>query len=139
MREVTPELMAALAESASSALELLEYDASIKSRLVSEGIKDAELFCDFLQKGLIRLETPEKLSPSSIATGELLELVFQIEDENKLKQELPRVQTELEQLRGSNGRKVQIADLQNLRDFFFVFAMKLDQVSGVHRKIAAEI
>jgi len=133
MRDITPEHMAALAESASSALELLEYERPM-TKLVSQGIADAEKFCDYLQGGLIRRISPEKLSPTSLAEGELLELVFQIEDQETLQEYLPTVRQGLQQLHGSLAG----APVAKLRDFFSQFAIKLDQVSGLHRKIASE-
>lgn len=133
MQDITPEHMAALAESASSALELLEYRRPM-TKLVSQGIADAEKFCDYLEGGLIRRTSSERLSPTSLAEGELLELVFQIEDQETLQQSLPEVKQGLEELHGS----LESAPLARLRDFFSQFAIRLDQVSGLHRKIASE-
>jgi hypothetical protein len=135
MREITPEHMAALAESASSALELLEFEQPL-TNLVSQGIRDAEEFCRYLEGGLMRRQVPEKLSPTSLAEGELLELVFQIGDQQELQTRLPEIREELNRVRVLETPK---AELSELRAFFSSFALRLDEVSGLHRKIAAEM
>lgn len=135
MREITPEHMAALAESASSALELLEFEQPLTS-LVSQGIRDAEEFCRYLQGGLMRRQVPEKLSPTSLAEGELLELVFQIGDHKNLETQLPKIVDDLNRV---SKKELKKTDLSKLRNFFSSFALRLDEVSGLHRKIAAEM
>jgi hypothetical protein len=133
--------MAALAANASAALELLED--GIHSDVVLRGLAEGEEFCAFLEKGGNARATRESFSAAGLAAEEFMSLVLSTNSGQELANKVYGVSQQLHMLhlRLKQGLPLKnfAKELEELRDYFYIFARALTHQDALRERIAREL
>ena len=133
--------MAALAANASAALELLED--GIRTDIVLRGLAEGEEFCAFLEKGDSARTTRESFSAAGLVAEEFMSLVLSTNSGQQLANRVQKVSQQLRtvRLRLEQGLPLKKfnKELEELRDYFYIFARALTHQDALRERIAREL